>query len=159
MFGADDDVIETVVIGLLQQANRRLASIEIATGGLLSERLTQAAVGDRSYAGGLVLGSVDSWPPLLGDLRRQTADGAGDEQTVRDLAETAHRLFGVDLGLAVGACRRVDGVLQEPATYVALATEGDVRSLPVPTVGNSSLFAPRTASLALDLVRLALWDG
>ncbi len=164
VFGVGDDVLETVVLRMLAQAGLTLATVEIATLGRLSERLAIAAGSTTAYAGGLVLPDNGVPPRLPGE--RATPPGAPATappdvhlREAEQLAEECRRLFGSDLALAVGPAQRVEGQLQEPATCVALAGPDGVRAEAVYSVGNPHLFVARTASVALDLARLALGEN
>lgn len=109
IYGLDADSLASVGAALLERLNLTVATAEEFTGGLVAGDLSEAA-GPR-FKGGLVSGG----PAAAGaaGIEPDAAGGGGPGAArARELAATAVRQFGADLGLALAA----DLVPREGAT-------------------------------------------
>ncbi len=96
VFGADDDTMESVVLGLLRSRGLTLGLAESVTGGLISARLT-----DVPGAGDVLRGAVVPYDRAL----KTTVLGVPDVNAVSSemamaMAEGACRVLDADVGLA-----------------------------------------------------------
>jgi nicotinamide-nucleotide amidase len=119
VYGADDDTLEGVVVGLLRDRAATVATAESLTGGLLGAELSRAPGSSDVYLGGLVTYATDAKRALLG--------------VPDDLIET----YGVISGecaaaMASGARDRLGATYGVALTGVAGPTEQEGR--PVGTV-------------------------
>ncbi|MDQ3700289.1 MAG: CinA family nicotinamide mononucleotide deamidase-related protein [Chloroflexota bacterium] len=125
IYGLDADSLASVGAALLERLDLTVATAEEFTGGLVAGDLSEAA-GHR-FKGGLVSGALsgtESQPPGRHPASESAAAGATSIEPdaaegngpgaarARDLAATAVRQFGADLGLALAA----DLVPREGAT-------------------------------------------
>jgi nicotinamide-nucleotide amidase len=102
IFGADDETMAVVVGQLLVAAGQRVAVVESCTGGVLSEKLTEAEGASDWFAGGLVCYTPDTKVKVLGcDPLLVDGDRVVSEETAVALARGARDLFGVDWGVSV----------------------------------------------------------
>jgi nicotinamide-nucleotide amidase len=157
VFGEEDDELEDAVVRLLSVKRLSLATVEFGTGGLLANWLARAADGT-----GVFLSShVFCEPPELPiEVKRQAglaSDFAYDSpEYVADLARRWQTLTGCDYALAVGAMS-VDRAAGGGVCHLALATAGEPVELVSSALGgHPSIWRPRTAKQALNLLRKKL---
>lgn len=117
--------LENTVGELLRSQRLTLSVAESCTGGLLGHRLTDVPGSSDYFVGGVVAYSNQAKEQILG-VRRATLDafGAVSEQTAREMASGARRLFGSDLSLSVtGVAGPAGGTPDKPVglVYIALA--------------------------------------
>ncbi|HZS33240.1 MAG TPA: CinA family nicotinamide mononucleotide deamidase-related protein [Methylomirabilota bacterium] len=89
VFGTDGDTLEGVVAQRLVGADRRLALLEVGTGGLVTERLTS------------VPGAGDRVEAMVAPLPRARQHLHAASATVAGLAEAVRAWAGADVGAAV----------------------------------------------------------
>lgn len=167
VFSEGEEEPEHVVVRLLREQRQTVAVVEAATGGHLLERLLTVPGAEEVCRGGLVLTSRSDVEHLLG-LPGLTPPGAvvggGDtsirgHDVARRLATACRARFHADLGLAVSPAGEIpidSAGTTVGGAWVALAAIPTVHSMEVRQTGNPAIFAPRTAKLALDLVRRRL---
>ena len=155
VFGTDDETMESVVGGLLEDASLSIAAYEDITAGMVAENLQRASLG--CFLGGMVGGLDGSMDSLL---LREEALSHGPEGQAEDharltasLARGVREQTGAQLGLAVHGVpgdEKPAENLARGTSYIAL--DG--------VVGGQSLFRERTYSYAgrglSDRRRLAL---
>jgi nicotinamide-nucleotide amidase len=162
VFGCDDEELEHVVIGHLNERGQSLATVESGTGGLLAHRLTNVRGFDHCYRGGLILPTESSQQRELSLDASLFADGgAVSERVARELAARCRARMDTDYALAITADRDPAALddLSQPAAYVALASAEDVQALPVQRIGNRAIHRSRTVKTALNLLRLRLLES
>jgi competence/damage-inducible protein CinA-like protein len=144
IFGADDDILEGVIAGLLADQHTTLASVELGTGGWLSGRLSGAQ--NQSFRGGLVLSDYKS-------LHRSLETAQDDEANQSAVLEAAQGILNVhhsDLGLAAILREQVGG--QGFKLYTALVTLGEERTSVRGFGGHPALAGQWSSNVALGLV-------
>jgi nicotinamide-nucleotide amidase len=157
VFGEEDDELEDAVVRLLAQTNRTLASAEVGTAGALAESLSRAAAGEHHYLGGQVIHSPAMLVQALGDSRDLVEQhGPTSREVAEALAVQSREQSGADYALAVGPFPP-DG-RQKPETpfYFSLATPDKVTVKASSMLGHQSIWIPRAAKSALNLLRLTL---
>ena len=181
VFGEEDDELEHAVVRQLRASGQTLATIEVATEGLMAHWLSQATNAERealngestqtplspgegrvraTYIGGLVSSDVQAAQSLLG-LANAADEPSG--RFVEVLAAHAREKFGAHFGLAIGAFPRLSkgssaGASQEtvPQYFYALATTNESIVKSSTLASHPSIWKPRAAKLALNLLRLHL---
>ena len=90
------------IVATLREKNLQIATAESCTGGIVAARLTDVPGCSRVFGTGVVSYSGDCKETMLG-VRRETLSryGAVSEQTARQMAEGAVRVFGSDYSVAV----------------------------------------------------------
>ncbi len=169
VWGYDDDELPALVVAALRRRGQRLALLEMASGGTLSE-----ALGSVPGAPEALAGSVIAWAPeTMASLGIATEDLArlprAAVEVVAALAASIRALLRTDYGLAVGPAQPAtgdgaDSVLgsdedERAATRVviAIAAEGGgtVKTLTLPPLGRS-WSRERLAFTSLFLLRSAV---
>jgi PncC family amidohydrolase len=117
--------LESLVGELLRSQELTLALAESCTGGLLGHRLTNVAGSSDYFIGGAVTYSYDAKERVL-NVRHETLYdyGAVSEQTAKEMARGARRLFHTDVALSVtGIAGPGGGMPGKPVglTYIALS--------------------------------------
>jgi nicotinamide-nucleotide amidase len=137
IFGSGSQTLEQVVVDLLREKKKWLATAESCTGGGVANRITMAPGSSDVFLQGWVTYSNESKTRLLGvpaDLIR--AQGAVSEPVARAMAEGARRESGADYALALtGIAGPSGGTPEKPVgtVFIALAS-------PERTVAEKSLF-------------------
>lgn len=150
VYGADDETLEGVVIGLLERRNRTLAVVESVTGGALTSRLTAAAKGNTHFKGGLIVPGEAALSGL--GLSAETLALPPEELAAR-AAQEVRIAQSADLGLAVLA----RGNTSNLTAYVALDSGETVLQRTRNFSGRPrDLVVPWIVVTALDAVRRAL---
>lgn len=110
VFGFDDDELETVVGRLLQERKWVLGTAESCTGGYIASQITKSSGSSAYFQGSVVSYANDVKINVLGvDPETLAAVGAVSEQTVRQMAEGARRVLGVQVALATSGIAGPDG--------------------------------------------------
>ena len=145
-------------------AKKTLALAESCTGGLLSKRLTDVAGSSKYVELNFVTYSNDAKERTLGVSATTLANhGAVSPQCAQEMAEGVRKLTHADLGLSVTGIAGPDGgTVEKPVglIFLGLAAEGyyAARQLLIPSTLSRSDIRFRTASEALNMVRLYLLD-
>ncbi len=161
VFGEEDDELEDVVVRMLVERGQSLATVESGTQGLLAHWLAETAGQSGSVRGGVVLpatGEVATWlsatdPPIV--------DPAGSAAAAA-LASQCRERFGSDYALAIGAFPPLEASGQDDASqpapeyFFALATPSKVTVRSSTLASHPSIWKPRAAKQALNLLRLQL---
>ena len=104
VFGADDDTMESVVLGLMRSRGLTLGLAESVTGGLISARLT-----DVPGASDVLRGAVVPYDRALKTGVLGTPDVAAvSKEMVLAMAAGACRVLGADVGLATSGAAGPD---------------------------------------------------
>ncbi len=157
VFGYEDDELEDSVIRLLQEYGKTLCSVEYATAGTIAGWLSRAAAGDQHYLGGRVLRSTAMLEQELGDSRGLVAEtGAASREVAERLASLCRTTSGADYGLAVGPFPPLGENDPAQPYHFALATPEKVVVKASTMAGHNSIWIPRAAKAALNLLRLEL---
>jgi nicotinamide-nucleotide amidase len=162
VYGADDDTLDGVVIGLLRDRGETVAVAESLTGGLLGAMLTAGPGASDAFAGGVVAYATRLKAELLDvDADLLAAQGAVSADVVAQLAEGARARCGTTYGLALtGVAGPAEQDGQPVGTvHVGLATpDGTVtRSLRMP--GDRERVRLHAAVGGINTLRLHLVGG
>ncbi|MCC7419785.1 MAG: CinA family nicotinamide mononucleotide deamidase-related protein [Planctomycetaceae bacterium] len=160
VFGVEDEELEHVLVRMLLQRGKTLATVESGTGGLLAQRLTSVAGFAPAYFGGLVLPTDQAKQRIL-DLSAETLSESPvvSAEVAREMAVACRGRFGTDYALAVTAAPPYDPAATSggvPSLYVALSGEGLLEHLEQVLLGDVSLTRSRAAKSAMNLLRLRL---
>jgi nicotinamide-nucleotide amidase len=166
VFGEEDDELEDAVVRLLKERNRTVATAEWATGGLVSQWLSEASLDHGPFSGGVVIHNIAAAEPLLGiSIPVGSESGA---QTAELLARAVRDKTGSDYGIGVAAfppiqsdagvlvVGRRDQVERTGMLQVALAAGNDVRVKAFPLASHPAITQPRAAKQALNILRLTI---
>jgi nicotinamide-nucleotide amidase len=157
VFGEDDEELEDAVVRLLAERTRTLSTIEAGTGGALAEAFSRAAAGTPCYLGGQVIRTDAMLARMLGDAGDLVARaGAASREVVEAMAAACRHSSGADHALAVGPFPPEGANNPEVPFHFALATPERVIVKASSLVGHPSIWTPRAAKLAMNLLRLVL---
>lgn len=159
VFGEEDDELEDVVTRLLGDRHKTLATVEAGTGGLLAQWLTAAAKAQPSaYLGGVVLSNSIAVPGVLGGEAHKWQAAATSEDFARAAAASCRAQFAADYALSIGFFPEDAGGTSgtAPPYYFALATPDKVMRHAGTLISHPSIWRPRAAKQALNLLRLRL---
>jgi nicotinamide-nucleotide amidase len=137
VFGEEDDDLQHVVLRLLQEQKKTLATAECGTSGLVAQWLSGVEGFADVYRGGLVLPKSN--------------------ESAETMAEKCRQEFNADIGLSVGflaAESHTDEASPQP--MVALATSSGVQQKPLIPSMHPALTYIFTAKQALNHLRLSL---
>lgn len=155
VYGEEDDELQHIVIRLLTEQDKTIATVEAGTEGLLAGWLRMAG-GPRFLGGFVVDGDADAGR-LLGMSAEVHTNPHPDSETALAWATACRVRSGSDVALAVGAfpdsARQADAPVQ---VHIALATTDDVQVWPISLAGHPAILKPRVAKEALNRLRLAL---
>lgn len=157
VFGTDDDTMESVVLGLLEDRGLTLGVAESLTGGLIAARLTDVVGASAAFRGGVVAYDRSVKTGVVGAPDVAVVS----EEMALALAEQVCGLLGCDVGLATtGAAGPDPHEGAEPGTVwvgLWLAGRGEAVRLSLP------FDRPRVRQFstisALDLLRRRLLAG
>jgi len=161
IFSDNDEALEEVVVKLLKQQNKTLATGESCTGGLIANKLTNVSGASEIFVAGYVTYANSAKSDVLGvDPKSIDNDGAVSEAVAQAMAEGARTRAASKYGLATtGIAGPTGGSADKPVgtVYIALAS-GDsdtvVRKFVFPT--DRETFKQLAAQTALDLLRRTL---
>ena len=159
IFGTEDEELQHSVVQMLIDSQRTAASVESGTGGLLSHRLTDVRGFEQCYLGGLILPTETSQQRELDISDELMAEQGPISETIAcELASRCRARLGADLAIAITSDRGMAALKDpsHPAAYVAVASDDNVRVLPVNRLGNWTMHRSRTVKTALNLLRLEL---
>ncbi len=119
--------LEEMVGQLLTEQGLTIAVAESCTGGLIAHQLTNVPGSSAYFMGGVVAYANEVKEQVLGVSGETiSAFGAISEETAREMARGARRLFGTDVAIsATGIAGPTGGTPQKPVglVYVALAAQ------------------------------------
>lgn len=149
--------LEEMVGRLLIEQGLTLAVAESCTGGLIAHRLTNVSGSSAYFIGGVVAYANEVKEQVLGvSGETLAAHGAISEQTVREMARGARRLFDADVAIsATGIAGPTGGTPQKPVglVYVALAAQDFERSERHLFEGRRLRNKWQTSEAALEMLR------
>jgi nicotinamide-nucleotide amidase len=157
VFGQEDDELEDAIVRLLVDHDRTLATVEVGTAGALAECLSRAAEGQPHYLGGQVIHSAKMLAQSLGPAADLIElHGATSREAVEALALGLRERTGADYALAVGPFPANASQDPDAPFHFALAGPRNVTVKASGMVGHKSIWIPRSAKAALNLLRLTL---
>jgi nicotinamide-nucleotide amidase len=160
IYGFDDEEMEAVVVRLLTERKKTLATAESCTGGCLSHRVTNVPGASAVFLGGFVTYSNESKQKFLG-VRAETlaAHGAVSEAVAREMAEGARLQLGADFAIAVtGIAGPGGGTKEKPVGMVFIGLAGEFGTMVERKFNpyERGTFKEVTAWQALEMLRLRL---
>lgn len=157
VYGEEDDELEDAVLRLLAASGQTLATTEIGTAGTLASWLSRAAVSNPWYLGGQVIAGEAMLTKALGaDGYLVARHGMHSREVTESLAVRCREESGADYALAVGAFPLDAGQTPEAAHHFSLAAPEKVTTKASSLFGHNSIWQPRAAKAALNLLRLTL---
>jgi nicotinamide-nucleotide amidase len=163
VYGANEAVLEQVVVELLAERGMTLAVAESCTGGLLGGRLTHVPGSSRVFQGGVISYSNEAKEALLGVPAALLAlHGAVSAPVAEAMAQGARERLGADLGVAItGVAGPEGGTPEKPVglVFLGLASPAGVESQRHLLLGTRTDIRARSVLLALDWIRRSLWDA
>ena len=160
IFTAGDESIEEVLVKLLTEKQKTLATAESCTGGLLANRITNVPGASATLLAGYVCYVNDAKIDILRvDPKLIDRHGAVSEEVVRAMAEGARERAKSSYALATtGIAGPTGGSQKKPVgtVYVALADEKEtkVRKLFFPS--DRETFKQLVAQVAFEILRREL---
>lgn len=160
LYGEGDDSLEGVVGRLLVERGLWLATAESCTGGLIAHRITNVPGSSAYLRQGWIVYSNQAKREELG-VGQTTLEryGAVSEEVAAEMAKGALRRAAADVAVAVTGIAGPGGgsdVKPVGTVCLAVATVNDLRAVTRHFRGNREDIKWRSASEALNLVRLAL---
>ncbi len=160
IFGKEQDTLESVVGGLLNKSNQKLAVAESCTGGLISHRMTSVAGSSSYYLGG-VISYANSMKSTYLDVEETmiNTQGAVSEDVARAMADGMRKKSNADITLSVTGIAGPDGGNEEKpvgTVFIGMADKKDTRVYRFLFSGNRYEIQQITAQTALDIVRCSL---
>jgi nicotinamide-nucleotide amidase len=161
VFGVDQEELQDVVIRLLGEKKKSLATAESITGGLVAQRLVQIAGASNWFRGGIV--AYDSRVKVsMVDVPKEMIDrhSAVSPEVAQALAVGCRRRLGADIGVGTTGYAGPTAAEDQPVglAYLGLAWDGGVLAVKVNWLGTRTEIQSRTAKSALNLVRLHLME-
>lgn len=162
-YSVDEDSLEAVVVRLLNEQGKTLATAESCTGGLLSKRITDVSGASAVFEMGCVTYANRVKESLL-FVPHETleAHGAVSEETARAMAEGIVKRSGADLGVGItGIAGPLGGTPEKPVglVYIALSDGKNTwvaERRPAGRMKSREWHRHCAASKALDMVRRCL---
>jgi nicotinamide-nucleotide amidase len=160
VFGEGDEELQHVVIRLLGDRRKTLATAESLTAGLVASRLAQVPGASLWFRGGVVAYTNEVKHDLLGvgqDLLRD--HGPVSAPVAEAMAFGARLRLGADVGVSTtGIAGPSGGTPETPVglVFIGLATDDGVHTFRVNWGGTRDEIRSRSAKSALNAVRLYL---
>ncbi len=165
IYSIDVDSLEETVVRLLMEKNKKIATAESCTGGLLAKRITDISGSSDVFEMGAVT-YANRIKELLLDVPHDTLTekGAVSEEVARVMAEGIVKKSGADLGVGItGVAGPTGGTAEKPVglVYIALSDGQNTwvtKRSPIGRTKSREWHRHCAASQALDMVRRYLTD-
>lgn len=157
IFAIDDQTMESVILDMLKSRAKTLAIAEVASGGLVSARLTQTDGHHEVLAGAIVATSALVRETLLG----VDGDNIGSRAAAAELASRVREKFGADIGLSTTGIFDIDPDASATVgeTYLGIATEHGVEVAEVKLPGDRKRVREFSVISLLNALRLTLLNS
>lgn len=157
IYGADDETLESVVAGLLQQTGLTVCTAESCTGGLIAKRLTDVPGISKNLMYGIITYSDESKSGLL-SVRPETIEkyGAVSEETALEMVRGARQAGGADLSVAVTGIAGPGGGTPDKPVGLVYAGFSDRDTTIVQKylfTGDREVIRWQTANAVLNMIR------
>lgn len=161
VYGVDDDTLESVVLRLLVESKKTIATAESCTGGLIAKRITSIPGASQAFIEGVVSYSNQSKTERLGVSEATLAkNGAVSPETAEEMVRGILETTGADLGVAVtGIAGPGGGTANKPVglVYIGIGDkEGHFTVNSYNFLGGRKKVQEMAASMALDSIRRRL---
>lgn len=160
VYGEDEDCLESVVLKLLTEKKKTLATAESCSGGLIANRITNIPGASRNFLGGVVAYSNEVKISELGVLSHTLEQfGAVSSQVALEMAEGVRQKLQADIGIAVtGIAGPEGGSPEKPVgtVHIALATASGSQEKKFYFPVNREWFKLIVSGVALNWIRKAL---
>ncbi|NLI60610.1 MAG: competence/damage-inducible protein A [Clostridiales bacterium] len=161
VYGVDDDTLESVVLRLLVESKKTIATAESCTGGLIAKRITSIPGASQAFIEGVVSYSNQSKIERLGVSEATLAKyGAVSPETAEEMVRGILETTGADLGAAVtGIAGPGGGTANKPVglVYIGIGDkEGHFTVNSYNFLGGRKKVQEMAASMALDSIRRRL---
>ena len=128
IFGSEEDSLEELIVRLIAEQGKTLATAESCTGGLLASMVTSVSGASKVFKGAIVAYHNKVKERELG-VRHQTLErfGAVSEETAREMAQGALERLGTDFAIGItGIAGPNGGTPDKPVgtIWLALAERG-----------------------------------
>lgn len=157
IYGCGEDTLERAVGALLTSRRQILALAESCTGGLVSDRITNAPGSSRYFLGSVIAYQNQLKQQLLGVPREELLRwGAVSGPVARAMADGVRRALGADIGLALtGIAGPSGGTAKKPVglVFMAIADRHRRVALRCQFVGDRLAIKAQAAQTALDWLR------
>lgn len=157
IFGEESDSMEMVVGRLLAQKGLTLAVAESLTGGLVSDRITDASGSSSYFMAGVIVYSNESKTDLLGVPAAVIREkGAVSPEVARLMAQGVRERHGTTFGLATtGIAGPTGGTPLKPVgtVYMAVASPRDCQVEGKLFSGDRRSIKVAATTYALDMLR------
>lgn len=161
IFTTTDETLETVVVRLLAEKGKSVATAESCTGGFLAHRITNVPGASKVFSAGYITYSNETKTDLLGvDHELLKTHGAVSEAVARMMAENARDRGHAIYGLATTGIAGPTGGTSEKSVgtvYIAVAERGSatvVKQCYYP--GDRETFKRLVSQTALEMLRQIL---
>jgi nicotinamide-nucleotide amidase len=157
----DGSSMEETVVRLLREKNKRLATAESCTGGLIANRITDVPGASEVFVSGFVTYANEAKVSQLGvSPETLTAYGAVSGEVAKEMAEGALRAGSADIAVSVTGIAGPGGGSEEKpvgTAWIGLATsDGHVGAQRVYQPRNRHDFKLAVSQAALNAVRKVL---
>jgi nicotinamide-nucleotide amidase len=153
-YASDDDTVQRVIFGLLQERGWTISTAESMTGGMVAASLTSEPGASEYVMGGLVAYDQELKRRLLGvsDVTELV-----NEETAIEMARGGQKLLETDVVIAVTGSAGPEPMEKPPGTVIiAVATPEDVSARELRMPGDRERVRAYGTTSALHLARLAI---
>jgi nicotinamide-nucleotide amidase len=158
VFGEGDDELHDVVVRMLRERRKTLATVECGSGGILAEYLSEADPEMQTYLGGTIARHPNVRAQVAGiEQSRTAAENLEGEAIVQAMALGCREEYDSDYALALGPFPQGDDDASPPGkVHFALAGPEGVATKSSLFAAHPDIRTPLAVKQALNLLRLTL---